>query len=241
MARTKREVSKTGIYHILLRGINSLFLTNEDFDAFVALLKQKSKGIKVISYALLKNRIHIIIDAGDKSIGTVLKPIATSYARYCNRTRGTKGKLFYDRFKSEPISEEEQKDAVAFVNFIADLHNCGVYASLNSPLCKPEDFGLTDAAAKSTRFTRLFIDDYDCLSKSEMANYIYALCGVSKKDFKALPAEKQRELVSSAAASGKCSKALLYGVLSIKKQHTPDKKVQKPKDMQEKNLSVWLL
>ena len=161
MARKKREVSETGIYHVLFRGINSLFLTNEDYETFLSLLVQKANGTKIISYSLLENRIHIIADAGSASIGKALKPIATSYARYCNRTRMQKGKLFYDRFKSETISSiEELADAVAFVNFIAEDNNCGKYSSLHNPLCALSDYGLTEMQAKNAKPERLFMEDY---------------------------------------------------------------------------------
>ena len=64
MARKKRETSQTGIYHILLRGVNSLFLTDSDFETFLSILKEKTKPnkVRVLSYLLLENRVHMIID-----------------------------------------------------------------------------------------------------------------------------------------------------------------------------------
>ena len=251
MARQKRVVSETGIYHVLLRGVNSLFLTNADFEAFLALLRQKSGDAKVIAYALLKNRIHIIIDTKGVDIGLVLKPIATSYARYSNRTRVSSGKLFYDRFKSEAISSKgELLSAVAFLNFIAISQKENEFSSFYMPLCKPADCGLTAKQAKDTKVTQLFIEDYDCLSKSELADYIFAFCGVYPKDFKALPAEKQTAVLDRLIACGKFSKSKLYEIFNMKKPQSAKKPAprkivaeadavaEKPK---KKDLSVWLL
>ena len=40
MARQKREVGKTGVYHILLRGVNALFFDEADYDKFIEILKK---------------------------------------------------------------------------------------------------------------------------------------------------------------------------------------------------------
>lgn len=255
MARQKRVVSETGIYHVLMRGVNSLFLTNADFEAFLSLLKQKSGAAKIIAYVLLKNRIHIIVDTKGADIGLVLKPIATSYARYCNRTRASSGKLFYDRFKSEAISSNaELLSAVAFLNFIAASQKDNEFSSLNMPLCKPSECGLTAKQAQNTTASELFIEDYDCLSKAELASYIFAFCGVYPKDFKSLPAEKQKDVMDKLYGCGKFSKSKLYEIFNIKKPQSVKKPApkmaekppvtegapieEKPK---KKDLSVWLL
>ena len=255
MARQKRAVSETGIYHVLMRGVNTLFLTNADFETFVSLLKQKSGDAKVIAYALLKNRIHIIIDTKGADIGLVLKPIATSYARYCNRTRATSGKLFYDRFKSEVISSKnELLAAVAFLNFIASSQKDNGFSSFYMPVCKPAECGLTAKQLKSTDVIKLFIEDYDCLSKSELAGYIFAFCGVYPKDYKSLPAEEQKTVLDKLTGCGKFSKSKLYEIFNIKKPQpakkpAPEKTVKVPakeaapaeEKPKKKDLSVWLL
>ena len=255
MARHKRIVSETGIYHVLLRGVNSLFLSNADFEAFLSLLKQKSGDAKIIAYTLLRNRIHIIIDTKGADIGLVLKPIATSYARYSNRTRSSSGKLFYDRFKSEAISsKEELLSAVAFLNFIAVSQKENEFSSFYMPICKPADCGLTAKQAQNTNVTRLFIEDYDCLSKAELAGYIFAFCGVYPKDFKSIPLDKQKEIMEKLSGCGKFSKSKLYEIFNIKKPQSskkpaPRKMAEKPvvaaavaeEKPKKKDLSVWLL
>lgn len=249
MARKGREVSETGIYHVLLRGVNSLFLTDKDFEMFLSLLKQKTNGAAVIGYVLLKNRIHIIIDTKGKDIGSVIKPIGTSYARYCNRTRASSGKLFYDRFKSEALSLSELADAVAFLNFIAKAQG-NEFSSLYYPLCDPSEFGLTEKQAESTECRTLFIEDYDCLSKSELAGYIYAICGLHPKDFKAQPPERQQELMEILVLKSRFSKSKLYDILNVKKPQPVRKKTELPAPTAEatasekpkkRDLSVWLL
>ena len=135
MARKGRVISETGIYHVLLRGTNVLFPEDADFVEFGELLKKYSGAgsIKIYSYTLLKNRVHLVCETKD-SIGRALKPLCTSYARYVNRTYAREGKLFYDRMKSEPVnSVEELKNAVAFVNYLGAGAGEGYpYCSLSS-------------------------------------------------------------------------------------------------------------
>lgn len=255
MARKKRETSQTGIYHILLRGVNSLFLSDSDFETFLSILKEKTKPnkVKVLSYLLLENRVHMIIDVKGASVGTVLKPICTSYARYCNRTRALSGKLFYDRFKSEPINtKEELLGAVSFVNFIAKGHKNSKFSSLENPICPAKASGLSEKQLKSTELTRMFMEDYDCLSKDELIGYIYAFCGVNPKEFRALPDEKKREIIDKIAECRMISKSKIYEALGVKKSqkkkavNTAKNSEEKPevtdaKKPKKKDLSVWLL
>jgi len=252
MARQKREESKTGIYHILLRGVNSLFLTDSDFESFLSILKEKtnSKKVKVLAYVLLENRVHLAVDVKKESIGTVLKPVCTSYARYCNRTRGVSGKLFYDRFKSEPInSKEELSDVISFINFIAKGHKNTKFSSFENPLCTLKDSGMTEKQAKNTEFKHLFMEDYDCLSKAELISYIYAICGVAPKDFKTLSAEGQREVIDKITKDRRISKSKIYELFGVRKpqsakpirENTEIVLQNKQEKTKKRDLSVWLL
>lgn len=252
MARQKREVSDTGIYHILLRGVNSLFLAENDFETFLSILKEKtkSKNVKILAYLLLENRVHMVIDVKDENVGTVLKPVCTSYARYCNRTRGIGGKLFYDRFKSEPISsKDELLEVVSFINFIAQGHKNSKFSSFENPICSLKQSGMTEKQAKNTEFKHLFMEDYDCLSKAELISYIYAICGVAPKDFKALSAEGQREVIDKITKDRRISKSKVYEVFGVKKpqsakpirENTEIVLQNKQEKTKKRDLSVWLL
>ena len=246
MARTGRAESKMGIYHVLLRGMNELFLTDRDYDEFANTLKKyASTGlIRVFSYSLLKNRVHLVVGS-QKSIGIALKPLCTSYARYFNRTYQREGKLFYDRLKSEPInSEEELKNVVAFVNSIsAGIDAKYEYSSLSGTgreICVPGL--LSQWELLDTRVFEMFIEDYDCLSPEEIGQYIFALCGVYPKDFSSLSADSQRDALSKLTKKRWIAKNKLYDMLGINRPRTTLQSSQK-NTAQEKDqgLSVWLL
>lgn len=246
MARTGRVESNMGIYHVLLRGMNELFLENKDFDEFVAVLKKYASldAFKVYSYTLLKNRVHLVVGVSG-SIGAGLKPLCTSYARYFNRTYQRTGKLFYDRLKSEPInSESELKNVVAFVNSIS------VQTSENYPYSSLSDAGreicvpglLSQRELLDTAVTEMFIEDYDCLSKNELGIYIYALCGVSPENFSNLSASEQKEALAKLTEKRWIAKNKLYDILDINRPRaSSNQPAQKAEPEKDRGLSVWLL
>jgi len=238
MAREKSEVGKTGVYHILLRGVNNLFLSQDDYTEFFELLKRHTdeKKINVIAYVFLKNRIHLVIDILDGSIGAKLKPITTSYARYCNRTRNTTGKLFYDRFKSEPIDTKEALlGVVSFINAISVFEDKEYqFSSLSNPIGSLKQRGLTKKEAENTAISHMYIEDYDCLTKSEISEYIFAFCGIYPKEYKSLTEKKKTEIIEKLTQSYWISKTKIYELLGEQK----NKGTVKPKKAIEKKPSV---
>ena len=64
MPRARRLKSETGIYHVVLRGINkqTIFEDDEDNEMFMLTLnqyKQKS-GYKLLAYCLMGNHVHLL-------------------------------------------------------------------------------------------------------------------------------------------------------------------------------------
>lgn len=246
MARTGRAESKIGVYHVLLRGMNELFVGEHDYLEFVGLLrKYASLGhFRVFSYSLLNNRIHLVLSATG-SIGIALKPLCTSYARYFNRTYQREGKLFYDRLKSEPVnSESELKNVVTFVNSIS--HNIDPdypYSSLSDAgreICVPGMLSRQELLNSSV--SEMFIEDYDCLSPEEIGQYVFALCGVSPADFSLLSQKEQRVALSKLTKKRWIAKNKLYEILGINRPRQTSEDILKKEEAEQKSgLSVWLL
>ena len=246
MARKKRTVSETGRYHELLRGMYRLFREEQEFEEFTAILQKYSieGNFRVLAYVLLENRIHLIVDTLGTDIGITLKPVCTSYARCYNRMHGGSGKLFYDRFKSEPLDlPEALKNAVAFVNFIA--MQCDVnypHCSMQSDICDFAGAGLTEDDFRNCRVTEMFIEDYDRLSTKELGQYVYELCGIMPKDFKTLATVRQREFFEKLTQKRWVSKSKLYEILGVGRRiHIKSEPQDEKPPETKKDLSVWLL
>lgn len=109
MARKKRERSKSGIYHIMLRGIDkrNIFIDDEDRDKFLqTLLKAKQTGgFSLYAYCLMENHVHLLIKE-DEEIGNSIKRITVSYVQWHNNKYGRTGHLFENRYKSEVVESE---------------------------------------------------------------------------------------------------------------------------------------
>jgi len=110
MARQSRQLSESGIHHVMLRGINrqAILLDDEDREWFlrcVVTVKPLS-GCRVLAYCLMTNHVHLVIRTGEEEVGQVMKRIGVRYASWHNRKYGRVGHLFQDRFKSRPVDDD---------------------------------------------------------------------------------------------------------------------------------------
>ena len=65
MPRQARKHSESGIYHVMLRGINQqqIFEDTEDCEKFIQILKECKavSDFKIFAYCLMNNHIHLLI------------------------------------------------------------------------------------------------------------------------------------------------------------------------------------
>ena len=111
MPRQARKHSESGIYHLILRGINKqvIFEDDEDRERFIWCLRyyKELSQYKVYGYCLMNNHIHLLIKEGKEPIGRSMKRIGVSYVSWFNRKYERCGHLFQDRFKSEAVESDE--------------------------------------------------------------------------------------------------------------------------------------
>ena len=138
MARQAREASGTGIYHVMLRGINrqNIFEDEEDYRRFLMILFQMvcpvdEKGYPLPSrcifyaYCLMPNHVHLLVREASDNLPDVVKRIGGSYAQYFNKKYQHFGHLFQDRFKSEPVN-----DNAYFFTLLRYIHQNPIAAGL---------------------------------------------------------------------------------------------------------------
>ncbi len=111
MARSGRIKSSTGIYHIMVRGINkqNIFLGEVDYLKYISLLEgYKNKiGFELYAYCLMDNHLHLLIKEGNEDISNTMKRIGVGYVSWFNWQYNRSGHLFQGRFKSEPVENEK--------------------------------------------------------------------------------------------------------------------------------------
>jgi len=109
MPRVPREKSKSGIYHIIMRGINRQIIFNDDEDRhkFIYTLKKYKDicGYYIYAYCLMGNHVHLLLREGTESLGIVMRRICSKYVLWYNKKHDRVGYLFQDRFKSEPVED----------------------------------------------------------------------------------------------------------------------------------------
>ena len=110
MARQARKRSETGIYHIMLRGIDkrNTFLDKEDRIKFLEqLFKAKETAeFKLYGYCLMDNHVHLLIQESEE-IGTSIKRLTVGYVQWHNNKYARTGHLFQNRYMSEVVETEE--------------------------------------------------------------------------------------------------------------------------------------
>ena len=110
MPRQARIKSESGIYHIMIRGINrqSIFEDDEDCEKFFQTLKSyKEKcGYQIYAYCFMGNHIHLLLKVGADPLEQIMRRICGSYVYWFNRKYERVGNLFQDRFKSEPVEND---------------------------------------------------------------------------------------------------------------------------------------
>lgn len=110
MPRQARKKSGTGIYHIMLRGINrqTIFQDDEDCIKFIKTIKQiKEKSrFELYGYCLMGNHVHLLLREGKESLSLAIQRICSSFVYWYNWKYDRFGHLFQERFKSEAVEDE---------------------------------------------------------------------------------------------------------------------------------------
>lgn len=83
MPRTSRLKSESGIYHIIMRGINRqrIFFDDEDCNRFIHTLMEYKDvcGFKIYTYCLMENHMHLLLHECKELLGTIMRRICSSY------------------------------------------------------------------------------------------------------------------------------------------------------------------
>ena len=135
MARQARKRSVTGIYHVMLRGIDkrNIFLHDNDKMIFMKkLLRVKENAnFGLYGYCLMDNHIHLLIRESEE-IGVSVKRVSVGYASWHNNRYGRVGHLFQNRYLSEPVESEGY-----LVHVLRYIHQNPLKANM---VKKPEDY-----------------------------------------------------------------------------------------------------
>ena len=168
MPRQARKKSESGIYHIMLRGVNGqqIFEEQEDCDKFLQVLKdcKAISGYKVFAYCLMGNHIHILLQEKNEPIEVLMKRIATRFVYWYNIKYQRVGHLFQDRFKSEPI-----EDDAYFLTVLRYIHQNPVKAGIIKNIKDYKNSSYNEFFKKSDLIDSDFV--FEIISKDEFEKF----------------------------------------------------------------------
>ena len=138
MARKLRSASDSGVYHVILRGVNrqDIFECENDYLKFLSLMErlvfpvdetgQRIPPLLVIyAYCLMPNHVHLLVREQKCGVSAAIKWISGTYAGYFNQKYEHIGHLFQDRFRSEVVNDWEY-----FLNLMRYIHQNPVAGGL---------------------------------------------------------------------------------------------------------------
>ena len=130
MSRPPRVISKTGMYHIIFRGINrqDIFEEAKDYKKLLDIIKKVKEEMQfeLYAYCLMSNHVHLFLkekESGD--IKKIMHKVLTTYVGWFNFKYERSGSLIGNRYKSEPI-----EDDAYFLTLIKYIHMNPVKAGI---------------------------------------------------------------------------------------------------------------
>lgn len=145
MPRKAREVSENGIYYIYTRCLDSANLCTcpADFQKLVDIIKETKAltPFALYAFSITKCELHIMLKeytAG--GISAIMKKICYDFTKYRNNSGNTTGKLFKDRFKSQPVPLDDH--FLPLVKFVHQVPiKCGEVFNISSyPYCSYKSY-----------------------------------------------------------------------------------------------------
>jgi len=104
MSRPLRIQYPGAWYHVMNRGSrsNAVFLRNQDYKAFIDILKESAElwKVNIAAYCLMSNHYHLLIQTPEANLSRSMRHINGVYTQRFNKMHGSDGPLFRGRYKS---------------------------------------------------------------------------------------------------------------------------------------------
>ena len=114
--RRPRHFLGDGTYHVTARGVarSSIFLDDDDYRAFVVLLREAAGRFEwtTRAFCLMPNHYHLVIAATREKLSRGMHRLNFLYAQRFNHRYDRPGHLFQNRFDARAIEGERHARAV---------------------------------------------------------------------------------------------------------------------------------
>jgi putative transposase len=104
MPRTGRAAVRGICCHVLNRGNGraEVFHTQEDYAAFMDLLRQAGErvAVRLLAWCVMREHLHLVLwPRGDDDLGRYVQSLSTSHVRRCHRHDGGSGRVWQGRYQ----------------------------------------------------------------------------------------------------------------------------------------------
>ncbi|MDR2492493.1 MAG: transposase [Coriobacteriales bacterium] len=119
--RKPRQISPTGIYHVMFRGVSRchIFEDTEDYLRMLHILGvvKTELDVKLLAYCLMDNHAHLMLLEDEPGrLPLFMQKVLVSYVGRFNRRHDRCGTLVESRYKSECVASERY--ALALIRYI---------------------------------------------------------------------------------------------------------------------------
>ena len=110
MARPIRIEYPGAVYHVICRGNNRQVIFRDDADRKRYLEKLslycQEKNVDLLSYCLLSNHVHLLVETPEGNLSKMMQAFQTSYTVYFNKRHGRTGHVFEQRYKARVVDKD---------------------------------------------------------------------------------------------------------------------------------------
>jgi putative transposase len=110
MPRPVRIEFPGAVYHVICRGNNrqAIFRDDQDRIRYIEKLSVycQDKAVDILSYCLLGNHVHLLLETPKGNISKMMQAFQTSYTVYFNKRHRRSGHVFEQRYKALLVDKE---------------------------------------------------------------------------------------------------------------------------------------
>ena len=130
MPRLARQLSQTGLYHIVFRGINrqNIFEEDTDYQKMIDILKdlKVEMTFEIYVYCFMNNHVHFLLKEKNRGdISLIMKRLLTKYVKWYNKKYSRIGTLIANRYKSHPVEIDKY-----FLSVVRYIHQNPIRAKI---------------------------------------------------------------------------------------------------------------
>ncbi len=161
MGRTPRPDGAGLTHHVMTRGNNRQPIFDGDLDrrSFLALVEEtrERRDWRIHAWCLMTNHVHLLITTDRPTLSDGLRDILGTYARRHNHFHERTGHLFSGRFRSVPVTSDEQ-----FLTVVRYVNRNPVGAGM---VDRPEHYPWSGYGSRGSVHPPITIDEADLLRR----------------------------------------------------------------------------